>query len=575
MSQQYKLFVEDRHYEKVKICYSKSLKEIHIPSIDFISNKLFNQDLFEYDDNKIKIIHSSVRESENIPGVLVCNTQKTYGRKKDKFYYKCIPDDVRLPIFLIPYKIKLGFNKNISNKYIIFKFNNWNHKRPIGTMLNNFGDVNKLESFYEYQLYCKSLYASIHYFQKKTIKALRHKTEMDYVNIMIEKYKPIDRLKEEVITIDGDNCKDFDDAMSFKETNENIVISIYIANVSYWLDILDLWDAFSMRISTIYLPDRKRPMLPTLLSDALCSLTENHIRFAFTLDLYIDKINYDIIKTEYHNTIIDVKKNLRYDTEKMEKNKVYRKIRECVEILNKKKDMKYVNEINSSHDVIAYLMILMNYITAKKLLEKKSGLFRTAKSVKNFNPPKEIPKKVSKFLKIWNSEGGNYSKYSNSMDHEILDLDAYVHITSPIRRLPDLLNMLIIQDQLNLFKFTKKSKTFYDKWLSDESISYINKTMRSIRRVQNDCSLLNICSTDKSLLEKVYDGYIFDKLKRNDKLYQYMVYLPELKMMNRFISKYEEKVISKQKFKIYIFIDENRLKQKIRVERQREEVPLI
>ena len=152
MSQQYKLFVEDRYYEKVKICYSKSLKEIHIPSIDFISNKLFNQDLFEYDDNKIKIIHSSVRESENIPGVLVCNTQKTYGRKKDKFYYKCIPDDVRLPIFLIPYKIKLGFNKNISNKYIIFKFKNWNHKRPIGTMLNNFGDVNKLESFYEYQL---------------------------------------------------------------------------------------------------------------------------------------------------------------------------------------------------------------------------------------------------------------------------------------------------------------------------------------------------------------------------------------------------------------------------------------
>ena len=172
MSQQYKLFVEDRYYEKVKICYSKSLKEIHIPSIDFISNKLFNQDLFEYDDNKIKIIHSSVRESENIPCVLVCNTQKTYGRKKDKFYYKCIPDDVRLPIFLIPYKIKLGFNKNISNKYIIFKFNNWNHKRPIGTMLNNFGDVNKLESFYEYQLYCKSLYASIHYFQKKNYKSV-------------------------------------------------------------------------------------------------------------------------------------------------------------------------------------------------------------------------------------------------------------------------------------------------------------------------------------------------------------------------------------------------------------------
>ena len=119
--QQYKLFVEDRNYEKIKICYSKSLEEINIPNFDCVSNKLFNQDLFEYIDNKIKVIHSAIRETEHIPGVLVCNTQKTYGRKKDKFYYKCIPDDIRLPIFLVPYKIKLGFNKNISNKYIIFK----------------------------------------------------------------------------------------------------------------------------------------------------------------------------------------------------------------------------------------------------------------------------------------------------------------------------------------------------------------------------------------------------------------------------------------------------------------------
>ena len=57
MSQQYKLFVEDRHYERVKICYSKTMEEIHVPFIDCISGKLFNQDMFEYDDNKIKIIH--------------------------------------------------------------------------------------------------------------------------------------------------------------------------------------------------------------------------------------------------------------------------------------------------------------------------------------------------------------------------------------------------------------------------------------------------------------------------------------------------------------------------------------
>ena len=89
--------------------------------------------------------------------------------------------------------------------------------------------------------------------------------------------------------------------------------------------------------------------------------------------------------------------------------------------------------------------------------------------------------------------------------------------------------------------------------------------MRSIRKVQNDCSLLNICSANKEVLNKIYDGYLFDKLERNDLLWQYMVYLPELNMVNRFTSRYEKANFTKQRFKIYIFIDSNNLKQKIRV----------
>ena len=54
--------------------------------------------------------------------------------------------------------------------------------------------------------------------------------------------------------------------------------------------------------------------------------------------------------------------------------------------------------------------------------------------------------------------------------------------------------------------------------------------MRYIRRVQNDCSLdvPNLC-VNNECLDKVYEGYIFDKIIRNDKLYQYMVYIPEIK----------------------------------------------
>jgi hypothetical protein len=113
-----------------------------------------------------------------------------------------------------------------------------------------------------------------------------------------------------------------------------------------------------------------------------------------------------------------------------------------------------------------------------------------------------------------------------------------------------------------------KAKLFYERWTHESSIEYINTTMRSIRRVQNDCSLLKICMDDDKILNTIYDGYIFDKIIRNDALYQYMVYLPELNMVNRFTSRHNKDDLSKQQFKIFVFTDQVSLKRKIRVEIQ-------
>ena len=208
----------------------------------------------------------------------------------------------------------------------------------------------------------------------------------------------------------------------------------------------------------------------------------------------------------------------------------------------------------------------MNYMSAKELVKYKSGIFRCAKFNDTFTAPTNIPLDVQKFLKMWNSFGGRYCKFKDLESHDMLELDAYVHITSPIRRLVDLLTMLELQKCLNLYTFNKNTTDFYEKWTSDNSMDYINKTMRSIRKVQNDCSLLDICMNDEKILNKIYEGFIFDKIQRNDQLFQYMLYLPELKMTNRITSRYNLKNLSKQHFKIYIFIDEHRLKQKIRVE---------
>ena len=122
--------------------------------------------------------------------MLVLQSGKTYGKIKKKFLYKCIPDDKRMPIFLIPYSVNYGFEKIVNNKYLTFKFKNWDSKFPIGSINQMLGDVSVLNNFYEYNLYCKSLYASITYFKKTALKKLREKSNEYFINEIQNKYNP-------------------------------------------------------------------------------------------------------------------------------------------------------------------------------------------------------------------------------------------------------------------------------------------------------------------------------------------------------------------------------------------------
>ena len=568
-STKFKIRIEDREYKKYSFSNAITLNP-EIPKEDIcpVKNKLFNHDVIECCDKKINIVHSSIRHMTTIPGVLVLENNKRYGKHKQKFLYKCIPDDKRMPEFLVPYSSKSSFNKNKSNLYIVFKYISWDHKHPRGQIVQILGEVNNLSNFYEYQLYCKSLYASIQNFNKRTIGALREKTQEEFIDIMINKFKPENRLDRDIITIDSKRSTDFDDAIGVIYKDDVIIFSVYISNVAIWLDTLSLWDSFSQRIATIYLPDRKRPMLPTVLSEGLCSLNENTIRFAITLDIHINKDTFEIIDYEFKNTYIRVSQNLRYeDREKLYQNKMYSEIFSTVKNLNKcqNKTQRYTDHINSSHDVIAYAMILMNYYSAKEFQKHKMGIFRTSHIKRDVSYPDNISKDIKKFLTIWNSSGGSYCKYETFGTHEILELDAYMHITSPIRRLVDLMGIIKLCSIMNLCDLDNGAKDFYKKWATDESINYINRTMRSIRKVQNDCTLLKACCQDEIDMNIEYDGYIFDKIQRNDSLYQYMVYLPKLKLTNRITSRVDRDNMTMQKFNLYIFLDEVRMKKKIRL----------
>ena len=566
----FKIYVNDRNYSSWNIFETSNFQPVNL-EIKPLENKLFSNDVFSVDDAKnVKLIHSSIRSGTSMPGVLIINGNKTYGRqqkKNGKFLYKCIPDDMRLPPFLVPYEIKnVGFSKVFINLYVTFSYVEWNDKHPLGILNQVIGPVDVLDNFYEYQLYCKSLNASIQKFQKDTTIALQDKSSHEtFIESICEKFPCIEnRTDWHIFTIDPSKSVDFDDGFSIKQIDDNIQqLSIYIANVTILMDVLNLWDSFSQRISTIYLPDRKRPMLPTILSDCLCSLQANHNRFAFVMDIFIQ--NNEITEIKYSNCMIKVHKNYSYEEDSLLINPNYIKLMDTTKKLSKK--YKYINNVRNSHELVCYLMILMNYNCATEMIKHKAGIFRSTIIKKEFSVPDNIPEDVSKFIKIWNSSSGQYINGeeldTKQIRHEMLELDAYIHITSPIRRLVDLLNIIKFQQNTGIIQLSENSNNFYNKWLGN--LEYINTTMRSIRRVQVDCTLLDLCANNQDIMEKEYDGYLFDKILRNDGLFQFMVFLPELKLSSRITLRNDIENFENKKFKLFLFNDEESFKKKIRL----------
>ena len=581
----YKIYVNDRSYTSWEVFDTNNFNKITL-NINPLESKLLSNDVFTVNkDNTVNLIHSSVRCGPAMPAVLILAGNKTYGRQNKmkegqtytkkysdmaggKLLYKCIPDDMRLPSFLVPYEIKnMGFSKVFKNLYVTINYENWDDKHPRAKLDNVIGPVDVLDNFYEYQLYCKSLNASIQKFQKDTSKAIESKGHDGIIDIVKQKYPNIqDRTDQKIwhiITIDPPKSLDYDDGFSIVEHENGIhQLSIYISNVTIWMDVLNLWDSFSRRISTIYLPDKKRPMLPTILSDCLCSLQENVTRIAFVMDIFIK--NDEIIDIKHGNCFIKVAKNYCYEESKLLADPKYHLILDASQKLSIKN--KYINNVRNSHEVVCYLMIIMNYHSAKELIKYKTGIFRSTIIKREFSVPDTVPDDVSKFIKIWNSASGQYINGAEIIDtrHEILDMDAYIHITSPIRRLVDLLNMIQFQQVTGIIKLSDNVNKFYNKWLED--IDYINTTMRSIRKVQCDCSLLDLCHNNPEVMEKEYDGYLFDKINRNDGLFQFVVFLPELKLSSRITMRDNYDNFECKKFKLYLFNNEENFKRKIRLQ---------
>lgn len=590
----YKIIISDRDYVSWTLHDSNTLEQLELPLTNPFSHFLFSGDVFDFDkiaeiaemDKMVKTVsirymvsirYSPVRCNTDIPAVLNIASNKTYGQYNGRNLYKCVPDDMRIPAFLVPYTNKnVGFSKVFVNLYVTIKFVDWSsaNKAPIATISQNLGPIDILNNYYEYQLYCKSLHSSIQKFNKDTSSALNNGVKDSFFEDVCKQYPSFSKPVVKIFTIDPLGSADLDDGFSIKELSDSSYkVSIYIANVSVCLDFLNLWSSFSQRISTIYLPDKKRPMLPTILSDCLCSLQAGCTRVALVLDIIVETDLEtgltQIVSHSYSNCIINVAKNFVYEEVSLLLDPDYKSLVRICNLLSQNKKYKYISSVKNSHDLVTYLMILMNHFSAKTLLTYRVGIFRSTIVKTQFAT--DLCEDIKKIVTIWNSEGSHYIDISlisdtddfSSLNHEALGLDAYVHITSPIRRIVDLLNIIQLQKVLDLTALSESATNFLNSWL--QKLDYINVTTRAIKRIQNDCTLLDTCFNNPAILEQLHDGYCFDKIARADGLFQYVVYLHEIKLMTRVTIRESLENFEKRQWKLFVFNNEAKSKRKIRL----------
>lgn len=226
--------------------------------------------------------------------------------QKTKTFYYVFPDDPRI-IHDIIVKEKNAKKANIGDKVVV-ELKDWQnrHVSPEGFITKVLGKTHEPNVEHKAILLKYNLYPDFHSNVIKDAKAIPPKVfPADFTNRQ-------DCTNLFTITIDPDDAKDFDDALSYEELPKGAIrIGVHIADVSaYVKPDTHLDKEAKKRGNSTYLVECVVPMLPHALSNGICSLVEGQNRLTKTV--FFTFKNNKIQKVEFANTVIHSRKRLTY-----------------------------------------------------------------------------------------------------------------------------------------------------------------------------------------------------------------------------------------------------------------------
>lgn len=258
--------------------------------------------------------------------------------QKSKHFGFVVPDDKRIATdIFVPQEY---INNAKSNSKVTVKITEWPEKRknPEGRIVEVIGNIEDTKTHIEAVLLAKKVRQ---FFPEDVIKeAIKVSAE----GIHEQEYKRRKDLRElPIITIDGEDAKDLDDAVYAEKINDNeYKLSVHIADVTHYVKEDRKLDKEALkRATSIYISDRVIPMLPKELSNGVCSLNPNEDKLTLSVDMTITAdgkvtdytIFESIIRNHYRMTYTDVSNILEFPDDNKELLDKYKEILPMLKVM--------------------------------------------------------------------------------------------------------------------------------------------------------------------------------------------------------------------------------------------------